>query len=202
MNVPVEKIRLREFQKLRWYDPRQVLISLRALELSLLSDMDEMVRRLRTNNLKDWREARDAALFAFGISDQVLKIPTLVAKSEKIDYDFVMKWIKDDAEYYYPVQLKELPPQDLNSQIALEDIYAKLERYSGISDLAVAIKVNRKITLHYKPWDGENKPRLKELWLFGCVSADQSKLFIYGDVLKDDPRYREFDYPVGRPSVA
>jgi len=163
--------------------------------------MEEKIRRLRTNELKNWREARDAALFVFGISDQVLKIPMFVAKSEKSDYDAVMKWIKGEEEFYYPVQLKELPPDDLNLEIALDDIYAKLEKYSGTSDLAVAIKVNRRMTLNYKPWYGENKPRVKEIWLFGCVSADQSKWFIYGDVLKNNPRYREFNYPDGQPNI-
>ena len=104
---------------------------------------DERTRRLRTNSLKEGREGRDSALFAYGIRDQVLRHPVWIAKSENQDYDFVMRWIQDESDFYCPVQLKELPPEDLNPQIALED-----QKYSGVQDLLVAIRVNRRGSLH------------------------------------------------------
>lgn len=164
--------------------------------------MDERVRRLRTNELKDIREGRDAAIFSYGLGKVVLDSDVLIAKSEKSDYDFVVCWSRKEGDYFYPVQLKELPPDDLNPQIVLEDIYKKVSTYNGPTTISVAIKVNRRMTLNYRPWDEEKKPNINELWLFGCTSQDQSEWFIYGNVLKQDPRFLTFKYPTGEPSVA
>src|SRR5688572_3145226 len=137
--VPISKITERKLQSLTWVDPKQVLINLRWLELRLPSNIDDKVRRLRTNELKQWREARTAVLFAHGISEQVLRKPTLVAKSEEKDYDFVMRWNENGVDCYFPVQLKELPPDDLNPDVRVDDILAGLSKYSGAEDLSVVV---------------------------------------------------------------
>ena len=98
--VPVPNIMVREFERMVWVDPKQALINLRRLETNLPADLDEQVRRLRTNKLKELREARIAALFAFGTSDQVLNVPVLVSKSEAHDFDFVAKWQTDEKHYF------------------------------------------------------------------------------------------------------
>ena len=103
--------------------------------------MDERVRRLRTNKLKQLREGRDAAIFAYGLETQVLKVPVWFANAEQSDYDFVVRWVKEENEYFYPVQLKELPPEDLNTTESLDRIYDKLEKYSGADDLLVAMNL-------------------------------------------------------------
>jgi len=199
---PVDPIQAREFRQLTWHNPRQVLINYRFVESQLPANMDDRVRRLRTNELKKLREGRDAAIFAFGLGEVVLKSDVLIAKSEKSDYDFVVCWSREEGEYFYPVQLKELPPDDLNPQVSLEDLYMKASKYNGPTTISMAIKVNRSMALNYRPWGEKNKPNINELWLFGCSSQDQSEWFIYGDVLKRDPRFLNFKYPTGVLSVA
>lgn len=196
MEKRIDNIQQREFATLSWHDPRQILINLRLIELGLPDDIDPRVRRLRTNTLKEWREGRDAALFAWGLGAVVLGIPVAVAKSEQRDYDFVCRWEKDGKLYYYPVQLKELPPADLNASVSLDDIYAKLSKYSGRDDLAVAINVNRQFNFKYEPWSQPTRPKILELWLFGCTSPDQSEWMIYGNVLATQPRFLTFSYPL------
>jgi len=194
--TPIPNILAREFGRMEWTDPRDVLAKLRAVEMNLPADLDEKVRRLRTNQLKEWREARTAALFSYGMSSAVLKLPVLFSKSESKDFDFVMRWRKEDKDFFYPVQLKELPPDDINAAVALEDIYAKLEKYSGATDLSVAIHINRRIRFEFQPWAREHRPQIKELWYIACEAADQSKWFLYGSTLQQNPRKYEFVYPV------
>ena len=198
----VDPIRTRSMRKLQWHDPEEVLINLRYIELHLSPDTNEKIRRLRTHSLKEWREGREAALFAYGLGKKVLGHKVSVAKSEAMDYDCIIAWRTEDREYFYPVQLKELPPKDLNSEITLDSIYDKVETYRGETDLSVAIHVNRAMRLDYRPWDRPENPRINELWLFGCTSPDQNNWFIYGNVLHSQPQFREFDYPSGEPNFA
>ena len=200
--VPLSRITERKLKALKWVDPRRVLIDLRRVEERLPERMNEKVRRLRTNELKEWREARYAALFAYGIGQRVLERPTLVAKVEDLDFDFVMRWGDVGADCFYPVQLKELPPDDLNPNVALEQILGKLHKYSGAEDLSVVVLINRRMRFEYRPWDSDQRPNIKELWYFGCTSQNQSKWFLYGSVLEAAPRYYDFDYPVGEQDVA
>ena len=204
MSDPTEitGILLREFQQMAWVDPKQVLVNLRWLEQHLPDRMDERVRRLRTNQLKEWREAREAALFAFGISDQVLKRPVFVTKSQNRDFDFVVRWESDNTHHFFPAQLKELPPDDINPRVALDDLFDKLAKYSGKTDLSVVISINRRSRFLFEPWTRPDKPRIKELWYMGCESPDQSRWFIFGSVLEQNARKYEFSYPEGNPNVA
>ena len=49
--VKVPNILAREFNRMEWVDPRQVLVNLRWVERNLPSEVDERVRHLRTNQL-------------------------------------------------------------------------------------------------------------------------------------------------------
>ena len=198
--LPLSKLEDRQFGGLKWVDPTQVLINLRRLEANLPERMNEKVRRLRTNQLKESREARAAALFSYGIGKAVLGTNTQVAKVEDRDFDFVMRWSDEKANYYYPVQLKELPPDDLNPDVSLEDILAKLAKYSGPQNLSVAVQINRRMRLEHRPLTSDSKPHLLELWYFGCASEDQSRWFLYGSALKANARHYEFEYPEGTPN--
>ena len=202
MDHTINNIQLRTFEKLSWVNPKQALINLRYIELNLPLELDEKAKRLRTNNLKVWREARDAALFTYGMSQTILNTSVLFSNVEDSDYDFVMKWVKDEKIFYYPVQLKELPPDDLNSKVQIENIIDKLKKYSGEGNLAVAININRKLKSFNLLQSLEtNKLKIKELWYFGCKSPDQSKWFLYGNLLKDNPLNVEFQYPEGEHNL-
>ena len=89
--TPIPPMTLRQFEQLKWVDPKPFLVNMRNLELGLPEDLDERTRRLRTNNLKEWREARVAALFAYGIASAVLRRDVQVSKAEAADYDCVMR---------------------------------------------------------------------------------------------------------------
>jgi hypothetical protein len=194
--TPISNILVREFGQMEWHEPREVLVKLRAIEMNLPDGLDERVRRLRTNRLKEWREARTAALFSYGMSSAVLQLPVLFSKSEAKDFDFVIRWRAEDKDFFYPVQLKELPPDDISSSVTLDDIHDKLEKYSGATDLSVAIHINRRMRFDFQPWAREGRPRINELWYLGCESADQSKWFLFGSVLKQNPKKYEFTYPI------
>lgn len=198
----IPNITVRELEQMEWFDPRQALVNLRWFEMTLPADLDAKARRLRTNELAWLREARTAALFAFGMSDQVLKVPVLVSKSEAKDFDFVIRWQRDDKNYFYPAQLKELPPDDLNPLITLDDIYNKLEKYSGQDNLSVVIHVNREMRFNYEPWKRQKRPNIRELWYLGCECVDQSRWFLYGSALEGNPRKYDFSYPIGSANVA
>jgi hypothetical protein len=194
--TPINNIVAREFSQMEWLNPEKCLIELRNIEENLPVQLDEKIRRLRTNPLKKWREARIAALFSYGMSRAVLKLPVLFSRSEEKDFDFVMRWQVEDKDFFYPVQLKELPPDDINSAVTLDDIYTKLEKYSGATDLSVLIHINRRMRFDFNQWTRDRRPNIKELWHLGCESAEQSRFFLYGDTLKRNPRKYEFAYPI------
>jgi len=200
--VRVPSILRRQLDRMLWVDPKQVLVNLRRIELKLPAQMNERTRQLRTHELREWHEARHAALFAFGIADKVLKAPVLVSKSQDRDFDFVMRWQVEDADNFYFGQLKELPPDDLNSKVTLEDIFDKLEKYTGSDDLSVVIALNRRARIQLQPWSRSSKPKIRELWYMGCESHDQTRWFVYGSVLSNNPRKYEFKYPEDDQHVA
>ena len=200
--LALSKLENRQFERLHWVDPKQVLINLRWLEANLSERMDEKMRRLRTNQLREWREARAAALFSYGIGKAVLRTNTQVAKVEERDFDFVMRWSNKGANYYYPVQLKELPPDDINPGVSLDDVLAKLDKYSGPQNLSAVVQINRRMRFQFRPLPRGRRPRLLELWYFGSLSEDQSRWFLYGSALKKSARQYEFEYPAGTPNVA
>lgn len=200
-DVPVPPILVREFESLTWVDPKQVLINLRWLERNLPFDIDERVRRLRTNQLKELREARIAALFDYGLSVTLLGTQVAVAKVEKSGYDFIVRWIENDTRRFYPVQLKELPPEELNPIIELTDILSRLGKYDGKSDLAVLVHLNRTGRFEYSPSIDRPTAKIRELWYLGCDSSDQMSWFLYGNVLDPLPEKRSFRYPEGQQNV-
>jgi hypothetical protein len=47
------------------------------------------------------------------------------ATLEEADYDFLASWVEGDTQLFCPVQLKELPPAELNANAKFEDILAR-----------------------------------------------------------------------------
>jgi hypothetical protein len=200
MPIQVPKIQAREFSQMKWLDPQQVLLKLRWLELNLPADQLEKLRQSRS--MKKLEEGRHAALFAYGLISQVLKHPILFSNTESKDFDAVIHWHSDSANYYYPIQIKQLPPDDINPDVSLDDIYSGLEKYSAQDDLSVVVCLNRKTRIRFQPWDRKTKPRIRELWYLGCTDAHQSKWFLYGSVLEKNPMRYDFEYPEGDPSIS
>jgi hypothetical protein len=103
-------IRLNAWGKLSFHDPEPVLKKLRRVEREVVPFVaDPDARELRTHILKAEREARDAAIFAYGMG-QSMNTKVLMARDESQDHDFVTCWKADGELRFCPVQLKELVP--------------------------------------------------------------------------------------------
>jgi hypothetical protein len=189
----MDQIWLRTAAKLHFKDPPEYLRRLRLLEhVVASSDLPSNVKALRTNELKQHRELREAALFCHGMSNR-LGVRVEVARDESRDYDFVARIVEDGRASLFPVQLKELVPSELNSQGTLADVFSSLTKYADSDDLTVAVHLNRHI--HFNP-DQVSVPPLKlgGLWVFGAISPDQSAWALWGDFLTK-PIGTRFEYP-------
>lgn len=192
----MDKLRLRQFASLKYGDPFSFLVELRKLEQWLPEAIPQNVRRLRTNVLKPERETRDAALFCVGMSAR-LGLPILMAPVEDQDFDFVATWSTDDTQHFCPVQLKELPPDDLNGAVSWEDLLNKLSKYSNSSDLTVVVRWNRNGPFDPAAVVVPGEIKLGGLWVFGCISADSSTWALWGDFARPERNQIgiAFDYP-------
>lgn len=186
-------IQIREWERLKYYDPSTVLADLKRLDLlAAESSLPKIVKTLRRNDLKKYREGRDAALFCLGMT-KVQGTTVFFARLEAQDYDFVTLWQNGDEAIYTPVQLKEVVPESLNPKSNVNDTLAKLTKYSGSDRTVVAVRVNREIHLELNSFQLP-KMHLGGIWLYGAVGPDQQKWSIYGDLLKE-PHLQEFEYP-------
>jgi hypothetical protein len=186
-------IQMREWERLKYYDPSIMLKSLRELDdLAAASSLPENVKTLRRNNLKKYREGRDAALFCLGMT-KVEGTTVFFALLEAQDYDFVARRQNGDEDIYTPVQLKEVVPESLNPDSTVNDALAKLAKYQGSNRTVVALRINRRINLEFNSIQIP-KIYLGGIWLYGAAGPDQQKWFIYGDLL-NKPYLWEFEYP-------
>lgn len=195
----MDNMRLRQFEKLTYGDPRGYLAALRKLEWAVAaSPTPERIKTLRTQGLKPEREMRDAAIFCVGISERI-SCDVRFAPIENQDFDFITTWIDGDAtRHFCPVQLKEVAPPHLNACATVQAVVDSLTRYPDSADLTVAIKINR--PGRFDP--AELKPpanlRIGGLWIFGGLSADQSEFGLWGDFLSKagTPLGTKFSYPL------
>ena len=180
-------------QQLEYRDSEEFLRALRALELDVASSsLDAKVKALRTNKLKHWKEAREAALFCHGMS-QKMGVPISFCPEEAQDYDFIATWTLDDVQHFVPVQLKELVPENLNDNSCIERVLQGLTKYVDSEDLTVAIYLNRAMSFDL---NNITIPSLSigALWVFGSISADQSSWGLWGNLLEQSEGIR-FEYP-------
>lgn len=186
---------IRDWEKQKYHDPENVLKQIREIELNpALQELPQKVRSLRTNKLQLHKQGREAALFCYGLG-RALSTKIHFANYEQSDYDFVTCWKDQDSLVFTPVQLKEVTPDSINVKSNLQDAINKLDKYASSKDLVVAIFLNKRCKTDFSDLTIPNL-NIAELWIFGAISPDQSKWFIYGDMLKT-PQYAEFDYPNG-----
>ena len=76
---------------------------------------------LRTNQFKQAREHRQAALFCEGMGARIGHTVYFAAHEDQ-DYDFVASWVVGDQQHLAPVQLKEVVPTNLNERAELSSI--------------------------------------------------------------------------------
>jgi hypothetical protein len=184
----------REWEKLEYRSARDYLVNVAPLRAELAaSGTDDRIANLRTNKLKAMRELWEACLFAHGVGTCVLGTEVYVARVENQDYDCVTQFIVNDTRYYAPVQIKELVPEHVNAAASLQNEIDKLEKYRSSDDLVVAVHMNRQF--HFE-LDKLRIPELTigELWLFGSVTPDTSRLMLWGNLLKN-PSSHQYEYP-------
>ena len=181
--------------RLMYHDPVPFLKRLREFEPKVAdSNLPDEVKNLRTNSLKEWGEARQAALFCVGIGDRMQQ-KVYLAKTEASDYDFIASWIgDDDTRHFAPVQLKEVVPSDINARASVQStIDALVDKYVDSRDLIVAIYLNQQT--HFNPSE-LRIPRMQiaALWMFGGLAPDGTQWGIWGDFL-ETPSGTAFSYP-------
>jgi len=184
---------INHWRTLEYHDPGQILRRLRALEIELAGvQIDATVGRLRTNELKKYREWRDAALFTYGMGlaqDSSIRYAT----EEDSDYDFVATWDLEGRRHFCPVQLKELVPADLNPAATLDGLLRKLRPAPAPSYTVLAVRLNRAGHLDLKSLALPKIP-FAQLWFFWASAPNGTRWSLFGDAL-GTPGQVEFDYP-------
>ncbi len=180
---------------MNFVDPATVLPQLRMIQLRVAdSTLQERIKNLRTSELKWHREGWEAAIFCYGMSKKIIGVPVYVTPYEAADYDAVAVRVEGDTQYFTPIQIKEVVPEDLNPSTNINNEIAKLKRYPVSDDIVVVIHINRTGRLDLSMIDTPSL-NIASLWLLGASAPDQRKWFIAGNLL-DKPRIIAFDYPV------
>lgn len=189
----MDSIRFRQLKQREYHDPSEFLKGLRATEKLLAQIGNEKVRRLRTQGLREWREARIAALFCHGYAERVGQ-KIYLSKGEFDDADCVAYWNDGRADNFAPIQIKEVAPQDLNSKAQFQDVLNSLGKYSGTQDLSVLVHLNQQISFNPKKLTIPDGLKISSLWIIACISPDQSKWALWGNFLEQAEK-SEFAYP-------
>jgi hypothetical protein len=189
-----ERIPLRQWSKLSYHDPEELLREMRRFELRLPG-----TGLRRTNALKRHLERRQAALFAYGLG---LRLRTRVlladAPAEALDYDFALVFQIGDERHHWPLQVKELVPEDINPRASLDGLLAKLRKYGDAPRLCVAVYVNRRV----RPSPVSiSSLKVGSFWLVGGRDRSGHRWTLQGDFRQPDHHVTEFDYPEPRVIV-
>jgi hypothetical protein len=192
----MDQINLRTFSRLRYKDPRSVLVDMATVERSIASaDIDPRVKQMRTRDLRSVRELRQACLFWHGVSE-VTGQKFGIAHCEDEDYDAVATWVRDGTQSFAPTQLKEVPPEELNPVVSVQAIVNGLTKYPSSTKLTVAIHLNR--VVQFAPSELVI-PRLgvAAVWVFGAIRPDRSRWAIWGNFLDPEDGWQagEFNCP-------
>ena len=193
--------RLNALRRLKYQDPALVLKHLREAELAIGEwsassgiQLDPKSLALRTGKLKQEREWRDAALFTYGMG-LLCGVKMGFATSEDADYDIVTAWKHEDTTAFCPVQLKELPPADLNPKATLSQLFASLKKYAGQTDTTLAVKLSRRPEVPLESFRAPDAP-FKEVYLYWATAPHSAKWILYGNLkVEAEIVAFEYDYP-------
>lgn len=191
---PVDRITYRKWRLLKWRDPRTDLINLGKLYGQLLQQgIEATTDDLRARELKKYLEQKQAALFAYFISQARLQSPIAYAMSEEQDYDCVLWWKVEGKSRYAPVQLKEVVPPHVNPTASVEAELTKLGKYVTSDHTVIAVHLNQ---MGHVEYSSIKKPKTSaaEIWLYAALAPDQSLWVLYGDLLHT-PRGYEIGWP-------
>ena len=185
-------VRLREWASRAFIDPEPVLRQLRQIELAAVqADMPDRVRRLRTNALKEDKEARLACIFAYGMR-AVVGTTVFVSPGETEDCDFLTRATVGETTFYHCVQLKELAPADLNPSQSLASLLEGINKRSP-SDAVLAIHLNRRTSIPIEQLAAAHVP-FSELWFYWAADPTHTAWRLLGGAPGSFDLY-DFEYP-------
>jgi hypothetical protein len=188
-------MRERIWRTLEYRDPKALLIGFAQIADDYpLETLPYKIASLRTNDTNHFREARQCALFCYGMS-QKLGVEIGFAPFEDSDTDFVAAYKLGDETHFVPIQMKELVPEQVADQVDLQKEIDKLGKYVSSNDLVVAFHLNRTHTVEISKLDFSKVP-VKELWFVGATIPDQSNWVLLGNLLSPNWRHYFFPYPV------
>lgn len=191
-----DRITLRKWRRLPFRDARTCLIGLGTLQARMdKKGLSPTVDDLRSRAFREHLHLRQAALFAYFIGQAVLKVPVAYAliEEENEDYDCVMRWRVERRNCYVPVQLKEIVPQRRNPESNLNAELSKLGKYVSSQGTVVAVHLNRS-GLFDRAAIKVPETTCAQLWLYGALTADQSRWFLFGNLLAA-PVEHEISFP-------
>lgn len=189
------RITIRKWKTLRYRDARADLVNLGRLQGVMdKAGNSPILADLRNHELGKYIEARQAALFTFFVGQMVVMAPTEYAMCEDQDYDCIVRWKEQRRNCYVAVQLKEIVPKHLNPKAEINAELAKLAKYVASESTIVAVHLNQT-----GPLDFSNlkmpETSCSEIWIYGALSSDQSRWFLYGNLIKE-PSFHEITFPI------
>jgi hypothetical protein len=167
-------------------DPVALLKSLSAM------NAEDVSKRWRTRECRELREMNDACLLAYGLS-KALATDVAVVRGEVEDYDCVLRVVGDDGYQFVGIQLKELPPEDLNPRLNLERLLGRLAQ-GPRTDANLVIRLNRQGYVPEESLKVERSP-YAEVWYLWAASPGGATWCIYGDAMRQPLSY-EFACPL------
>jgi len=152
---------------------------------------DTAGKKLRGRRFKNVLEASQAALFgyAYGCAHHLgtLQIRHNITKQYS-DSDATFRWDVLGRQIVMEVQLKELPPRNVNETETIDSILEKLlVKYPKSSDLTVAIHSNR---TESNSRDLVTRLSVGQLWMWAWSKPDSSEIYLAGGGAKRSTAFR------------
>jgi hypothetical protein len=184
-----------EWLNLKYLSSEKILLGLLDVQLSYpLHELRYQAASLRTRELREFGEGRQAALFCYGMSQRIGHAVSF-AQHEARDYDVVARIEAGDQLSFVPVQLKEWVPEHVNPSSSLQAELDKLTKYADAKDLCVAVYLNRATKLDFSqlqlPFG-----KVAELWFYWCSNPQQGEWTLAGNLVGPEPGFTSFQYPL------
>lgn len=182
------------WSKLKYMNPTEYLLGIdKVFNDSGIKKYKNASDILLDRHIRDVAEDRRCAIFCHG-AGQALGAEIVFSSYENADYDYVGAYKKDGRFHPFPIQLKQVVPDRLNSSTSLQKEIDKLSKYVDSEDLTVAIHVNRKI--HIKPLElGVTDVKVKEIWLFAKLYNESNTWILYGNLMAANSDVYAFQLP-------
>ncbi len=153
---------------------------------------------LRSPKQKKSREVFQACIFLCAVRQASGKPYRLIheePENSPVDVVAVIDLPEERASYYYPIQLKELPPRTRNPNIGLDDLLADLATDTSIADSIVAIYLNREVRVEFDAIAIPSGLKARQLWLYGSPGP-LANFILRGDLMEANPATYEVMLPI------